>query len=137
MHWVLYHGLTQHTYIYIYSVSSNYTFEAIRMAAAILHRSDMQQLLGVAGRTCRRFRNSKVSISKPKPPSTMSSTRSAYLAASIMPCKSCSQAVGLSLVSIMLSACNSKRHAEVDGHVRRMERDVTLLNADLQHLLGC
>lgn len=32
-------------------------------------------------RTCSRLRNSKVSISNPKPPSIMSSTRSAYLAA--------------------------------------------------------
>jgi len=86
--------------------------QAVRMAAALLHRSDMQQLLDVAVCTCRRFRNSKVSISKPKPPSTMSSTRSAYFAASIMPCKSCSQATWMTLVPAM-------RHCVAVGNMQR------------------
>lgn len=44
-----------------------------------------KQNLGGLALTCSKLRNSKVSISKPKLPSMSSSTRSAYLAASIMP----------------------------------------------------
>ena len=55
---------------------------------------DVPDLRHVTSRspTCSRFRNSKVSISKPKAASMSSSTRSAYLAASTIACMSCHEA---------------------------------------------